>query len=156
AALVETLEDRIHVGDPGIDLGSADPGHRAREPKRLVHPEVREDPPSLRDVDDATARDRVGRSAFQRRSVEGDLARHQRQHPRQGAQRRRLAGAVRSEQRDDLALSDLEVDVEYDREAPVAGAKTACLEQRAHAATGSPRYALTTWGSSRICSGGPS
>ena len=58
---------------------------------------------------------RLCSGAFVDLPVEGDLAGEQRQLAGEREQRRRLAGAVRPEQGDDLARADLEVDVVDDR-----------------------------------------
>jgi hypothetical protein len=50
-----------------------------------------------------------------------DLAGDGRQHSRDRQKRRRLAGAVGSEQRDDLAFGDVEVQAAHDGHAVVAG-----------------------------------
>ena len=50
--------------------------------------------------------------------------------PRDGAQQRRLAGAVRAEEGDALALGDLEVDAEEDLDAAVADVEVADGQQR--------------------------
>ena len=139
SAGVQRAEHAVHVVDPPVDLRPRDLGHGAGEAQRLLDLEVGEDPAALRDVDDPAARDLV-RGAGERLAVETDLAGHQRQQPGQGAQRRRLAGSVGPEQGDDLALAYLEIDVEHDREAAVAGAETVGLEQCGHAAAAaSPR-----------------
>ena len=129
----------VHRIDGVVDLRALQPGHRAGEAQGLLDAEVREDAATLGDVDDALAGDLLRRPALERAAVELDVAREQRQHPRQRAQRRRLAGAVRAEQGDDLALAHLEVDVEHDRQPAVPGADPAGLEQRvAHAAAAVP------------------
>ena len=61
---------------------------------------------------DAERRDLVGRGVGDVAPVEDHRALVGLDHPADGLQQRRLAGAVGAEQRDDLALVDLEVDVE--------------------------------------------
>ena len=62
--------------------------------------------------------------------VEADRALARRRQPRDRAQRRRLAGAVRADQRDDLALLDLERDALERLDVPVEGVDVLELEQR--------------------------
>src|SRR5581483_12237750 len=69
------------------------------------------------------------------------------------AQERRLAGAVRSDQRDRLPHLDRQVEIPDRRQEPVACGDAVHLEQ-AHAAL--PRYASTTRASRITTSGGPS
>src|SRR5205823_3986230 len=79
---------------------------------------------------------------------------HRRNESGDGAQRRRLSGAVRAEHRGHAALGELQVDAENDGDTLVAGAQRIHAEERHHA-TFSPRYARMTAGSSRTCSGDP-
>ena len=107
----------------------------------------------------------------------GGLAQHahvaveRRQLAREREQRRRLARAVRAEQRDDLAGRHREVEVADGGEVAVPGpaaraprraarparrrARDAWRARRTARSTGSPRYAATTRGSWRISSGVP-
>ncbi len=74
---------------------------------------------------------------------------------RDGAQRRRLPGAVRAEQGDNLALVDAEVDIADDRGALVAGGQALDREDGHVATPAVPRYAPMTLGSRRTSSGVP-
>ena len=69
---------------------------------------------------DAEGGDLVRRRVRDVAPVEDDRALVGLDHPADGLEQRRLAGAVRAEQRDDLALVDLEVDVEQHLHAAVA------------------------------------
>ena len=70
-----------------------------------------EEPAALRDVGDPEPCPRARRGAREVDAVEDDPAGHRLDEARDRAQRRRLAGAVRAEQRDDLARADRQVDV---------------------------------------------
>ena len=56
SARVERREYAVHVVDPAVDLRPRDLGHRAGEAQRLLDSQIREDPATLRDVDDSAAR----------------------------------------------------------------------------------------------------
>src|SRR5690606_20499223 len=91
-------------------------------------------------------------------------AAQRREQPGHGQQRGRLAGTVRAEQRDDLALLHRQVEVAHDRDPTVAGAQPPHLEQAAHGPSppGSdtppptPRYACRTSGERCTSDGEPS
>src|SRR5262249_14689378 len=79
--------------------------------------------------------------------------------PRDRAQRRRLAGAVRTEDGNDLTFADLERDPVQCLHRPVAGVDVLELQESAHgspSASAAPRYASITSGSRCTCAGGPS
>src|SRR4051794_1111302 len=143
------------------------------QPEVLGDGQAEEDPAALEHVRQAAPRQSVGRDTRDVGAVEPHAAAHRPHEPRDDAQRRRLAGAVRSEQRDHPALLDRQCDVTYHRSAVVAGRQLLALEDRAHvvlapasgaaaasgaataAAAAFPRYASTTRGSRRTSSGGP-
>jgi hypothetical protein len=72
-------------------------------------------------------------------SPEADRPGARRQEAEDGADRRRLAHAVAAEQRHDLARADREVDPEEHLARAIGGLEPADVEQRAHAASSSPR-----------------
>ena len=76
--------------------------------------QVGEDAPLLRHVAEPAAHDRMRRLARDVLAFEHDAARALLDQADDGAEGRRLAGAVAPEQRDHLALADLERDVEQD------------------------------------------
>src|SRR5690349_5800771 len=118
----------------------------------LGHGEAGERTASLRHVRDAEPGHLLGGQPDEIPAAEGDPAAGP-HHPADRPQRRRLAGAVRAEQRDHLALADGEVDPVQRADLPVRGGEVLDLEQRGHA--GVPRYAASTAGSSRTCAGVP-
>ena len=87
----------------------------------LVDGQVEEQRAVLGHVRQAAAGDRVGLVARHGFAEHGDDTRERRQQSGDREQRRRLAGAVRSEQRDDLARTDVQGDVAQHRDAAVAG-----------------------------------
>ena len=82
----------------------------------------------LGDVREAGARDLVRGPVRHALPEHLDVAGDDRQQPRHRQQRRRLAGAVRSEQHDDLAAVHREREVADDGDAVVAGRQAADLE----------------------------
>jgi hypothetical protein len=96
--------------------------------------EAEEDPAALGHVGHAEARDRARADRRGVPAVDRDPALHRPDDPGHGAQRRRLARAVRAQQRHDLARADREVEVAHDRGAVVAGVERVDLQHRvAHA-----------------------
>ena len=77
-------------------------------------------------------------------AAETYAARARQQRAGDGAQRRRLAGAVGADQRDDLAFADMEADVATGRDRAIGKLKTFGAQQRAHGQA--PRYAAITAG----------
>jgi len=82
--------------------------------KVLVDRQVREDASLLRHVTETAAHDRMGGLSRDILVLEHDTAAALFNQADNGAKGRRLAGAIASEQRDNLALADLERDVEQD------------------------------------------
>src|SRR5262249_32356554 len=111
-----------------------------------------ERPPPFGHVRDAGACGSVG-PARKLRAVEEDVP-----GPAHGAgdgtQRRRLAGAVRAEDGDELALADLEGDPVQRLHRPVTRLDAVELQERAHASA--PRYASITCLLPRTSAGVPS
>ena len=92
---------------------------------------AREDGPGVGDERESGA----GALVQRRVAVEAEAVHRSAERREVAGQReecRGLAGAVRSEQRDDLALVDLEIDVADDRHLAVAGRRALRLEQRGH------------------------
>ncbi len=88
----------------------------------------------LGNVRDAELRARARLHASQVLPLEADRAVHGAHQAGDGAERRRLAGAVRAEQRDDLARRNVDMNVAEHRSAVVAGRQAVELEHRlAHA-----------------------
>ena len=69
-----------------------------------------EDAAALRRLRDAEARDVVGRHGGDVAAVEADRSRAGARRTEDGHHQRRFAGAVRADQRDDLALVDRDID----------------------------------------------
>src|SRR5207253_667406 len=74
---------------------------------------------------------------------------------RDGAERGRLAGAVRAEDGDDRPFLDGKRDAVEDVNRPVARLDVLELEERSHAASSPPRYASMTAGSRCTSAGAP-
>ena len=77
----------------------------------------------------AEPRDLERAQAFDRTAVQQDRAARRPRRAEQGAQQRRLAGPVGTEEGDDLALGDVEVDVVQHRDGAVARSQLAALQQ---------------------------
>ena len=73
------------------------------------------------DVRDSGARNAMGGTASQILPVEDDATRHRREQPGNRPEERRLARAVRADDRDRLASANLDVDVVDDTLAEVPG-----------------------------------
>ena len=101
-----------------------------RHPEVLAHGQVGEDAPPARHVGDAERRHLHRRRAGDVPPVEQDLAALGRGEPGDGPQQRRLAGAVGAEHGEDLALVDVDADVEEDLGAAVGHLEADALEQR--------------------------
>ena len=80
----------------------------------FLHRQVGEDTALLRHVAEPAAHDRMRRLARNVPALEHDPARALRDQADDGAERGRLAGAVAPEQRDHLAVADLQRDIEQD------------------------------------------
>ncbi|AFK21490.1 hypothetical protein HFX_6371 (plasmid) [Haloferax mediterranei ATCC 33500] len=91
------------------------------------------------------------------RLAEGDCPRRGRHAPEDASERRRLADAVATDERDDRAFWNVEVDTLKDARRTVSGDESPNREQRVgtHAST-PPKYASRTSGSSETASGDPS
>ena len=90
----------------------------------------REQVPLGRDVGDPRTRDAVGGTAGQILPVEEDPALHRREQPGDRPEERRLARAVRADDRDRLAGANLDVDAVDDALAEVPGRQPGDLKQR--------------------------
>ena len=86
----------------------------------LGHGQPEEEAAALRHMRDAESRAAARRCAREVGAVEHDAAGHRLDEPGDGAQDRRLAGAVRAEQRDDLARRDRQIDAPDHRRLVVA------------------------------------
>src|SRR5206468_831183 len=95
--------------------------------------------------DGSSTRRSRGRSTNARAPGEPDAPRAP-HNPRDRAERRGLARAVRAEHRDDRALLDRERDAVQHVDGSVAGLDVLELEQCGHAASSPPRYAWITAG----------
>src|SRR5581483_11947837 len=154
-AAPEVLENREEGVDPGERVAARAPCREA-EAKVLLDSQFAEDPPPLRHERDAGARHVLGPQADERASVQKDVAGDDGRGAHDRVQRRRLAGAVRPDQPDDLALRDLERQTANGADASVADGER-IERERGHSCTAdSPRYAATTSRFERISSGVPS
>src|SRR3954453_18667286 len=163
-ALLEAREERVDAVDVLADPGAVAAGERAHlEVLEDRHP--REDAPPLGRLGDPDLGDRVARQALDVAAVEDDPPGPRRDDARDGPQRRRLAGAVGADQRDDLALVDLERDAlqRLDRaveRVDVLDDEDRVVAVRRGGAPGGhawlPRYASMTRGFARTSAGPPS
>ena len=119
APLVEDREQAHHLVQGCADLVPA-PGVGAH--LQVLHDGQRsEQRPLLGHVHQPTADDPVRAHAVDALAVEDDPPAGDRQHAGDGAQRGRLPGAVRADQRHDLAVPHLQVDLVQDLQPAVAG-----------------------------------
>ena len=104
------------------------------EPEVLADREPEEDAATLGDVGEATSREpvRLGPGGIHPEHLSGPVERPD--DPGEHAQRRRLTGAVRPEQRDDLAGPHGEREIADHRRTVVAGSQSRDLDKSAHSA----------------------
>ena len=100
----EEVEHLVRLGDQR-GLGDA-PSVRCAEHDVLARRKTRKEASALRHVGNAEAHDGLGRQSGDRAAIERHLAGHGLQQTRDSAQRRRLAGAVATQQRHHLAGVD--------------------------------------------------
>src|SRR2546423_5660702 len=100
------------------------------EPEVLSHTEPREDPPALRRKPDAAADDPLRRQAADLLAVELDRAGPRPVQADDRHERRRLAGAVCAQERDDLPLAHPQRHVPHGHDRPVARGEPAHLQER--------------------------
>jgi hypothetical protein len=100
-----------------------------REAHVLAHREARKDVAALEGARDSLARDRVHRQAGDVLPGEEHLPRLRPQRARDEVEDRRLAGAVRADQRADLARLDAEVDLVDCHQRAEAAHQAAALKQ---------------------------
>jgi hypothetical protein len=98
-----------HALDVGLDLGFVVTDVGAH-PQVLDDRHAREHAATFRDHRESVAQQLERRLAGERRAEIADLARRRLEQAGHGLERRRLAGAVRADQRDEFALVDLEID----------------------------------------------
>ena len=128
----QLARDLVEVLRDGLAVAAEVRAHLQVLPDR----QLAEDAAALGNVRDASPRGRL-RAARQLLSVEDDRA-VARDHARDRAERRRLAGAVRAEQRDDLALVERQRDAVQRAHGPVARVNFTQLEE-GHPRSWSPR-----------------
>ncbi len=135
AALLEDREERegrVEVGVDALVLA----GERTQA-QVLLHGEPREDPPTLGGVRQTELDDVVGGDRGEVLALEGDRAGHRAQQARDGAQGGRLAGTVGADQRDDVALVDVEGDALDGLDLAVGHLEVLDLQHGAHALSSS-------------------
>ena len=97
-------------------------------------------PSPLGHIADAERRDAIGRPIGCRMAENAHRAVARMRETHQAAQRRRLAGAIAAEQRDDLAFAHVEADAMQDMALAVKGVQALGLQcHLAHAAAAVPR-----------------
>jgi hypothetical protein len=136
APLFENREIPVHALDVGCDAQSIATAHGA-ELQVLLHGHSGESSPPLRHVRNAEPHHILGRAAGDRLSVEHHLAGGA-DHSAQGAERRRLAGAVGAQKCRDATLLDGKIEPVQDLDVTVGSAQITNVEQDRHAAA-SPR-----------------
>src|SRR5215813_4563615 len=125
-----------------------EPGQRLQNPvelgldRRFVPPQVGslhkivfdrqagEQSSTLRDVDDSGADHLIGAGVRQVDAIEADLAGPRLDELRKGPKQRRLACAVRADERHDLALANFERDIPENLHISIPGRKIPDLQQR--------------------------
>src|SRR5436190_2515561 len=122
----------------------------------LAHGHAREAAPALRPLRDAEPDDLLRSRLPQLASLEFDRPLARRREPGDRAQGRRLAGTVRADQRDDLALVDLDRYPLQGLDVSVEAVDIVELEHRHCDQPAFPRYASTTRSFSRTSCGRPS
>ena len=128
------LDDREQLGDVGdvrVDAVRAR-ASREPEPEVLVHRELCEEASPLGDECDTGSRDGLGRASAERPVAEADLASASGHEPHDRVQRRRLPGAVRSDEPDELAGRDGEREAADGSDAAVGDLEVTELEGAAH------------------------
>src|SRR5262249_42908650 len=100
----------------------------------LLDTEIGEDAPAFRDVADALGRDAKSGPARGVLAEDGDPALACRRETHQASQRRRLSGAVASEQGGNPAFGNLQADAVQDMALAVVGMQAFGLEYDSHAA----------------------
>ena len=103
------------------------PGRNAQV---VLHAQVGEDPLAAGHLSHAEAGDLVGRPVGDVAPVEDDGAVVGLDHPTDGPQERRLAGAVGADEGHDLSLADFDGDVGQDDDTVVADIELAHREER--------------------------
>src|SRR5262249_56390156 len=121
------------------------PGGPASDQQVVLHAEARKDVAFLGHVAETETDDRFRLRAVDASTLEPDLAASWSEKSGDRLQQRRLARAVRPDDRDDLSRLDSERHAAQDLVVAVSGAKRVDLEQDGHA--GAPRYASSTLGS---------
>ena len=155
AELLDDREQLVDAAKHGVVAGARATGGEA-EAQVLLDGQLGEDAAPFGHERDAVARDVLGPAAEQRDVAEAHVAgRRSDAHDR--VQRRRLAGAVRADQPDDLAGRHLEREPPHGVHAAVADVQILDDERPHSSATAvSPRYAAVTSRLPRISAGAPS
>src|SRR6185437_16693348 len=120
-------------------------GREAGEDDVFLDVEAAEDASLLRHQLHARPRDPVGRLAGEVGAVEHDAARARAHHAHQRLQRRALAGAIASEQGDDLVRLDAQGDVEKDVGIAVVAVESGDFEQAHGTTLRAARSGTSTW-----------
>ena len=124
------LDDREQLGDVGdVRVGAVRArASREPEPEVLVHRELCEEASPLGDECDTGSRDGLGRASAKRPVAEADLASASGHEPHDRVQRRRLPGAVRADEPDELAGRDGEREAADGSDAAVGDLEVTELE----------------------------
>src|SRR5205085_1385313 len=128
-----------HAADSGAVLAVLE----AAELEILAHRQKRKHMPSFRYQCDAEQGAFVRGNPGDVLPTEGNRAGARLEQARDGAQGGRLAGAIRTDQRDDLAFVDIDGDPPAHGSFAVGKFEVVCGEQRVHISS-PPRYAATT------------
>src|SRR5437660_8163369 len=137
--LAAPFREPREVGEDALELGLDRAAPRvSTESEVLPDGELRECAAALRHVGDAEARDVVGAGPVEGAAGKPDAPRAA-HSARDSAERRRLAGAVRAEHRDDRSLLYRERDPVQRMNGAIAGLDVLELEQGGHAASSPPR-----------------
>ena len=132
AALLQPREHVEDAVDHAADFRVIAPVLEPAELEVFARGEERKDVAAFRHQRDAGKRALVRGEPRDVFAAEADRARARRQQSRDGAQGGRFSGAVRADQRDDLALVHLDRDAAADRQLAIGELEVLGGEQRAH------------------------
>ena len=123
---IHELVERREIPERLVEVGRA---LRCPQLEVLANGELKEQAAIFRDMRQALASNHVGAATLHGFAEHANVARQHRVERRGGQQRCGLAGTVGSEQRNDLAFVDREVQIAYNRDTVVTGGKIVDLEQ---------------------------
>ena len=162
-ALAQDREQVEHLVGRSTQVGRVALEQPARDAQVVLDGQTREHALAAWHLDDTLCRNLLRRRVGRVAAVEDDRPTRRGREPGDGAQQRRLARTVRAEQRDDLALVDLDVDAEQHLHAVVRDVEVLDHQQlrlpapprreRGGLRDGRAAHALDVVGDERTCRG---